>query len=660
MKKSLHHLSVVFTVFFVLSFCFVYSVSAQVNVLTQHNDLKRTGWNMHETTLNQSNVNANSFGKLYTLPVDEQVYAQPLIVSNINVGGRTRNVLYVATVNNSLYAFDADDASGTPLWQINLSPSGFRAINHSDFSCGQYGYSDYQSGMGIVGTPVINQATQTMYVLARSINLNDGTHVQYLHAIDITTGAEKANSPVQITASVAGTGGGSVNGTITFDSKLENQRPGLCLYNNVVYICWASQCDYGFYHGWVIGYNTKTMQQQYVYCDSPNGFQGGIWMSGQAPTVDDLGNIYVATGNGTVGYNGNENDPINRGESLVKFSPQSSGLQVVDFFTPHNWLDLENGDLDYGSDGVLIIPNTNISLSGSKQSYLFAVNTTNLGKTTSNNAGAMQILNINADFQGHNNIHGTPVYFKNNQKKEYIYVWAEDAFLKQVPFVRKKQAFDTANTISGTTMLPDGMPGGFLSVSSNMSKRNTGIVWATHALSGDANGQVRPSILQAFSADDITHELWNSQQNAARDNSTTFAKMNPPTVANGKLYLPTFSNQIIVYGLLPKGSSSTGRTAVKSIDETRMTNATIDLFPNPASNHVTIGFNSNKAEAQQALIIITNSIGKVVYKQSTIVNPSANTFDVQLQSSVKSGVYLVQLITAKGAEIANKKLVVGK
>ena len=660
MKKSLHHLSAPFAVLFVLFFCFVFQVSAQVSVLTQHNDLKRTGWNNHETSLNQSNVNASSFGKLYSLQVDEQVYAQPLVVANINVGGKSRNVLYVSTVNNSLYAFDADDPSGTPLWQISLSPSGFRAIKNGDFICDWGGYGDYRSGMGIVGTPVIDPGSQTLYVVARSINLNDGTQVQYLHAIDITTGAEKANSPTLITASVAGAGNGSVNGTITFDPKLENQRPGLCLYNNVVYICWASQCDYGNYHGWVIGYNVKTMQQQYVYCDTPNGYQGGIWMSGQAPTVDDLGNIYITTGNGSVGYNGNENDPINRGESIVKFSPQTTGLQLVDFFTPYNWLQLEEGDLDYGSSGVMIIPNTNISLSGSKQSYLYAVNTTSLGKTTSNNTGAMQVMNINADFQGHNNIHGTPVYFKNNQKKEYIYVWAEDALLKQIPFVRKKQTFDTANTISGTTILPDGMPGGFMSVSSNMSKKNTGIVWATHSLSGNANGETRPGVLQAFSADDVTHELWNSQQNAARDNSTTFAKFNPPTVANGKVYLPTFSNQIIVYGLLPAGNGSTGRTAIKTIDETRMTNATIDLFPNPARNHITIGFNSNKAEPQQALIIITNSIGKVVYKQSTTVNPAANTFDVQLPSSVKSGVYLVQLITAKGAEIANKKLVVGK
>lgn len=658
MKKSLHHLFAAFTVCFILIFCLTVHVSAQVNVLTQHNDLKRTGWNMHETILNQSNVNVNSFGKLYTIPVDEQVYAQPLVVSNINVGGKTRNVLYVATTNNSVYAFDADDPSGTPLWQINATPGGYQPIYNGDFSCDWGAYTDYQSKMGIVGTPVIDPATKTMYFVARSIRVSDSNFVQMLYAIDITTGAEKTGSPFLIDVGVQGTGAGSVNGSITFDPKLENQRPGLCLYNNVVYVCWASQCDHGPYHGWVIGFDATTLQPKYVYCDTPNGINGGIWMSGQAPTVDDLGNLYITTGNGTVGYNGNQNDPINRGESLVKFSPQKSGLQVVDFFTPNNWLDLENGDLDYGSDGVMIIPNTNISLSGSKQSYLYAVDITNLGKTTSNNIGAKQIMNINADFQGHNNIHGTPVYFKNNQKKEYIYVWAEDGLLKQIPFLRKQQRFDTAKTISGTTILPDGMPGGILSVSSNMSKKNTGIVWATHSLSGDATAFVRPGILQAFSADDVTHELWNSQQNAARDNSTTFAKFNPPTVANGKVYLPTFSNQIIVYGLLPKGS--TGRTAIKSIDETRMTNATIDLFPNPANNHVTIGFNSNKAEAQQALIIITNSIGKVVYKQSTTVNPSANTFDVQLPNSVKSGVYLVQLITAKGAQIANKKLVVGK
>ncbi len=470
------------------------------------------------------------------------------------------------------------------------------------------GYSDFQSALGIVGTPVIDPGSKTMYVVARSINLNDGTFVQYLHAVDITSGAENANSPTLITASVAGTGGGAVNGTITFDPQLENQRPGLCLFNNVVYICWASQCDQGQYHGWVIGYDAKTMQQKYVYCDTPNGYAGGIWMSGQAPTVDDLGNIYVATGNGSVGVYGDPNNPINRGESLLKFSTQSGSLQMVDFFTPYNWLDLENGDLDYGSDGVMIIPNTNISLSGSKQSYLFSVNTTNLGNTTSNNAGAKQIMNINADFQEHNNIHGTPVYFKNNQKKEYIYVWAEDAFLKQILFLRKQQIFDTANITSGTTILPDGMPGGFLSISSNMSKRNTGIVWVTHALTGDANGSICPGIIQAFSADDVTHELWNSQQNAARDNSTTFAKMNPPTIANGKVYLATFSNQVIVYGLLPNSGNSNDKTAIKSIDETRLTNATIDLFPNPANNQVTVNFNSSKTKSQKGLLMIMNSV----------------------------------------------------
>ncbi len=651
-----------FTIFIVSFFLFCFSVSyvsAQTSVLTQHNDLQRTGWNNHETSLNQSNVNASLFGKIFSQSVDDQIYAQPLVVSNISVGGKTRNVVYAATVNNTIYAFDADDPNASVLWQLNLTPDGFRAIRYSDFVCDWGAYSDFQSNIGIVGTPVIDPTTKTLYVVVRSISTTTGVFVQYLHAIDITTGTAKSNSPVFINATYPGTASDAVNGVLTFDQQKENQRPALLLYNNVVYIAWASHCDHGPYHGWIMGYDAQSLQQKYVYNDTPDGYYGGIWMSGQGLTVDNQGYIYAATGNGAVGTSGNPNNPINRGESIIKLSTQSGNLAVMDFFTPHNWLQLEQGDLDYGSDGVMIIPNTTLSLSGSKQSYLYLVNTNGMGQTTDNDMGAKQIIDINAEFNGEKHIHGTPVYYKNNLKQEYVYVWAEDALLKQLPFIRKKQIFDTAHTISGTTILPPGMPGAILTVSSNVTKRNTGIVWASHPLLGNANGQTVTGILQAFAADDVTHELWNSQQNAARDNVGNFAKFVSPTVANGKVYMATFSNQLVVYGLLPKNADANNRTVIKSIAETRVTNATIDMFPNPAHDHVTLAFNSKESEPQKSLIMIMNGAGKVVQKQPLIINPAANTIDVRLPANMKSGVYVVQLITAKGS-VATKKLVIEK
>ena len=667
--KKFFHTPISFSFIFFIAFCFLETqLSAQVSVLTQHNDLHRTGWMNQESKLNQSNVNAATFGKLYTRYVDDQIYAQPLVVSNISVGGKTRNVLFVATVSNSIYAFDADDSTAATLWQVNLTPSGYRVISHNDMTCDWGGYGDMNSNIGIVGTPVIDPNTKTLYVVARSVSTTTGTFVQYLHAIDIITGADKPNSPTYITATYPGSTPDAVNGIITFDEKKQNQRPGLLLYNNVIYIAWASHCDYKTYHGWVIGYDATTLQQKYVYNDTPDGSNGmpgsgGIWMSGQAPTVDDQGYIYVATGNGSVGHMftnpARPNDTINRGESLLKLSTQSGNLKVVDFFTPHDWLDMEDGDLDYGSDGVMIIPNTTISVSGSKQSYLYVVNTNGLGGTTDNDAGAKQILDINAEFNGDKHIHGTPIYFRNNLKKEYIYVWAEDGLLKQIPFIRKKQIFDTANTVIGTTLLPEGMPGAMLAVSSNYLKRNTGIVWASHPLSGNADGNTVPGIFQAFDANDVTHELWNSQQNVARDGSGNFAKFVCPTVANGKVYLATFSNKLLVYGLLPKNAANGDKANIKPIALTKVTNAIIDVFPNPARDQVTVMFNSKNAKSQKSLLMLLNSVGKVVYKQPAMVNPAANTLTVHLPNSVRNGVYLIQLITADGFT-ATKKLVIEK
>ena len=541
---------------------------AQVNVIMNHNDLKRTGWNNQETILATDNISNGNFGKIFSRSVDDQIYAQPLVLSNISIGGGTHNIVIVATVNNTLYAFDADNASvSAPYWQANLThdPGNYRPIKNSDMTGActfPPGYLDFTGNMGIVGTPAIDTATNTLYVVARSVSkTGTPTFVQYLHAIDITTGLENSGSPVFITATYPGSGDGNVGGVISFEQQKENQRPGLLLYNGTVYISWASHCDWGPYHGWVIGYDASTLQQKYVYNATPDGGSGGIWMSGQPPSVDDDGNLYLTTGNGTTGKNGDPNNVTNRGSSLIKLSNTSGALKVTDFFTPMNYTYLNDEDLDYGNDGVLLIPGTHLSLSGSKEGRLFLIDNNNMGHTTSDNSNVLQILNVaDATTSNTRHLHGSPVYFKDENGNENIYAWCENSLLKQFPFIRNTLLFDTINVKIGNTVLPGGMPGAMLSVSSNGSQQGTGILWASHPINGDANQANVSGVLQAFDATDVTHELWNSTWNSKRDSIGTFAKFVPPTIANGKVYMATFSNKLNVYGLNPPAASACSNT----------------------------------------------------------------------------------------------------
>ncbi len=525
-------------------------------VVTQHNDLKRTGWNAAEIHLTQANVSGGSFGKIFTRAVDDQIYCQPLIMNQVSIGGGIHNIVIIATVNNSMYAFDAEDsATMNPYWHTNLTynPGGtnaYRPIKNSDMTgaCSGY-YNDFSGNMGIVGTPVIDSLSGTIYVVSRSVTrVAPFTFVQYLHALDLITGADKI-PPVYITAVVNGTGDGSNGTTLIFNQQTANQRPALLLYQGVVYIAWSSHCDWGPYHGWLIGYDAATLTQKYVYNDCPDGGLAGIWMSGQAPAVDDDGFIYVTTGNGTVGTAGNPNDTTNRGESLLKLSTASGKLKVVDFFTPGDYDYLNQYDLDYGVDGVLLIPNTHLSLSGSKESYLYLIDDTHMGGMVPGNTNALQLLDVNAQYNGDKHIHGSPVYYQDDKGNEFVYAWAEDGLLKQFPFQRSAMIFDTLNKITGNTVLPQGMPGAMLSVSSNGTTAATGVLWASHPLTGDANQNVVPGILQAFDATDVSRELWNSNANGIRDAVGKFAKFVPPTIANGRVYLATFSDSLLVYGV---------------------------------------------------------------------------------------------------------------
>src|SRR5579863_716939 len=252
---------------------------AYTGVLTWHNDNQRTGQNLSETILNPSNVNSKSFGKLFSYPVDGQIYAQPLYVYNVTIGDQVHNVVYVETENDSVYAFDADGLSSTPLWQVSFLSTGVTAV-----PCGATGAcTAITPTFGITGTPVIDGNSGTMYLVA--FTAENGTWVQRLHALDITSGAEKFGGPTVIAASVSGTGGGSVGGTVTFDAIHESQRTALLLSNGIVYMGWGTFA-YAPWHGWIMGYNAQTMKQVAVWNDTANGMHGGIWNSGSGFNAD--------------------------------------------------------------------------------------------------------------------------------------------------------------------------------------------------------------------------------------------------------------------------------------------------------------------------------------------------------------------------------------
>lgn len=522
------------------------SIIAQQSVLTQHNNISRTGWNSQETILKKSNITPSTFGKLFTRTVDDQVYAQPLVQLNLVMPGHgNRNVVFVATVNNTVYAFDADSANETaPYWQVNLTVAGARPVSKNDMTgaCGGF-YNDFSGNMGIVGTPVIDSTTGTLYVVARSVQAASNTYYQYLHALDITTGMPKPGSPVLITATVNGNGDGSVNGKVSFNAQKQNQRPGLLLVNDMVYIAWASHCDWGPYHGWVIGYDKNTLQQKYVYNTTPDGYFGGIWMSGGGPAADESGNLYVSVGNGSVGKNGNPADLTNRSESALKLTPS---LQLSSFFTPKNFEVLEGADLDFGVTQIMLLPGTNRAITGVKDGKLYLLDRDNMGGYNAATDNVVQTINL-----GSNAFLRSALSYYKGEQKEMVYSWSENSLLRAFSYSRSTNMFDLSATVSSGIQGPTGNSGAMLSVSSNGSADSTAVLWAVYAANGDANQSVRPGILRAIDASDITKELWNSNTDPD-DVPGNYAKFNCPTIVNGKVYLATFSNQLVVYGLRDK------------------------------------------------------------------------------------------------------------
>lgn len=555
--------------------CSALAARADVAVLTHHNNLSHTGANLEETLLATNNVNTNTFGLLYTRPVDDQIYAQPLVMTNVNIPGKgVHNIVIVATVNDTVYAFDAEDASVTaPYWTNSfISPPNIVAPTHSDLSaigaCGG-NYVDFSGNMGIVGTPVIDPVAGTIYLVART--KESGNFVQRLHALDITTGQDR-QTPVVITATYSGTGDGNVGGVITFDPRRQNQRCGLSLINGVVYIAWSSHCDLGPYHGWIIGYDSTNLTRVVVYNDTPNGSAGGLWMSDDSLAADTNGNIYLSTGNGSVDTSGGPN----RGESFLKLVRSGGSLTVASWFTPYNFQNLENGDTDLGSGGFLLIPGTSLAFSGGKQGVCYLVNRDNMGGLTpvavGSDTNVIQHFSVTSD-----QVHGGMVWW-DGWTNSFGYIWPASTFLQQYKFDRTTNKFVMPVFAQSPTAAPGGQPGGLLAVSANGTNAGSGILWAVHQLNGDANHSILPGILHAYDAQNVSRELWNSEQISSRDAMGNFAKFVPPTVANGKVYLATFSGQLDVYGLAagwvaapviaPNGGTFSGSATVTISDTT--------------------------------------------------------------------------------------------
>jgi hypothetical protein len=514
-------------------------------IFTYHNNLARDGTNTQEYGLAPSNLNTATFGKLFSCSTDGQVYTQPLWVPNLSINGTTHNVVFVGTQHDSVHAFDADASPCVQIWQANLldvahgASAGETAVPTGDVGSGS---QDIQPEIGVTGTPVIDPASKTIYVVSKSEGPAGNFH-QRLHALDLTTGNERFGGPVVISASVSGNGDGSTTGNLPFNPQTQNQRCALALVNGVVYIAWASHEDADPYHGWVIGYDAATLAQTAIFNATANGSRAGIWMSGGAPAADTTGNLFLGTGNGTFDATSATSPNNDFGDSILKTSPT---LAVMDWFTPFNQSTLESNDLDLGSGGILLLPEqasgpVHLLVTGGKEGKLYLLNRDGLGNFCT--SCTTIDTNVVQSLAATNAIFGTPAFWQNG-----LYVGGVSDKLNLFSFDPSTGKLNP--TPASQSTLTYGFPGTSPSISSQGSLN--GIVWAVDSSQfGAPKNAGGPAVLHAYDATNLASELWNSSQAPNNsDQAGTAVKFTVPTVANGKVYVGTQST-IEVYGLQP-------------------------------------------------------------------------------------------------------------
>jgi len=506
-------------------------VASTVDVITYHYDNSRSGQNLNETVLTPANVNSTKFGKLGEFVVDGKVDAQPLYLSQVTIGGQKKNVLYVATEHESVYAFDADSINGTAstvLWKTSTLGSGETTSDNR--GCGQV-----TPEIGITATPVIDRSRNAIYVVAMSKNAS-GAYFQRIHALDLTTGAELFGGPKDITATYPGTGDNSSGGNVIFDPKQYKERPGLLQINSTIYTTWSSHCDIRPYTSWVMAYSADTLAQTGVLNLVPNGSDGGIWMSGTAPAADAAGNLFFIIGNGTFDTTLNATGfPVNGdcGNCFVKLST-AGGLKLADYFTPHNTVSESNADEDFGSGGGIVLMDVqdaggstrHLSVGAGKDSLIYVVDRDSMGKFNPNTDQIYQ--EISGQLGGQ--VFSMPAFFNNT-----IYYGAVGDALKAFPIAGAKLAGIPSSQSTHNFSYPGTTP----SVSANGAAN--GIVWAI-----ENNG----AILFAYDATSLTTELYDSNQAANGRDQFSGNKFITPVVVNGRVYVGT-PTSVAVFGLLP-------------------------------------------------------------------------------------------------------------
>jgi hypothetical protein len=536
------------------------AVTDLAGVYTYHNDVARTGANTRELALNASNVNVNTFGKLFSCTVDGAIYAQPLWVANLTVGGTPHNVVFVATAHDSLYAFDADGPGCNPLWTVSLidaahGGSGTETTVPSGPSgtgnlVGQ-GFGDISPEVGVIGTPVIDPATSTLYVISKSVNAGQTVFYQRLHAIDLATGAEKSSgSPFTVSATFTN----NVGGTVSFSPRFENQRAGLALSGGKIWVAWGAHEDVDPWFGWVMGftYSSGNFTLSSVFNTAPNAGRAGIWMAGGAPSFDSSGNLYVITGNGTAQTT--SAPPFDYGDTFLQLNPASGSMNVNSYFTPANAPTLATSDGDFGAGGAALLLNlaagspAHLAIGAGKDGSLYILNGDSLGGT----GQPYQSIAI-----GGSNF-STGAFWNNT-----LYISPVNTPVLAYTFDPVAKLFNPTLAMQSDPNFKFGFPGATASISASSASAD-GIVWAVNATNycTPQSGACGPAQLYAFSAAALGTTLWKSTT-IGSDAAGNAVKFTVPTVANGKVYVgtrgdnrgdpsgSTKAGELDVYGLKP-------------------------------------------------------------------------------------------------------------
>jgi hypothetical protein len=508
---------------------------SQTAITTYHYDNYRTGWNSTETALTPATVGSSSFGLLATVAVDDQVDAHPLIVPGVNITAGsyqgTHDVVYIATGNNSVYAIDAN--VGTILLSSNLGKAVLWPL----------GCNNNGPHVGVDSTPVIDVAANTLYLIAYTQGTTGPTYT--LHALDLGNLTDKL-TPTVVSASHTLNSGT----TFAFNAKYQRQRPGLLLANGNIYAGFGSFCDFsaGVSRGWLLGWNASTLaplpanQLNDTQASDPDTFfLSSIWMSGFGPAADDSGNILFVTGNSD--YSGTTYDGVTDiQESVVKVS--ASLTDVVDLFTPSNQSSLDQGDTDFGSGGVLVLPDPpgsmpHLAVAAGKYGVMYFMNEDNLGgySTTGNNV--LGSYNVGACWCGES-------YFVDHDGAARV---VSSGGNRVLVWKLRTSPNPSLMQVAQSSSLPGSQnPGFFTSVSSNENS-NT-IVWALTRPVGPTNNGVSLVALNP-DAGKTMKVLFHGNAGAWPNYGGDINQA--PVVANGKVYVAT-NKQLKIFGLLNAGT----------------------------------------------------------------------------------------------------------